>query len=113
MSLVEEKVTEGRNIKKIFVSMPMHDKTEEQIKKQYDQSVEWIHKHVSENADIVSTVFDPVGPEGCGRLWYLGRAIKKLDGCDAVYFYPGWDIAKGCRIEYTVAKEYGLTTFTP
>ena len=54
-----------------------------------------------------------VDPERCvdlknEPLLYLSSAIKKMAFCDAVAFGIGWYEARGCRIEYNIAKEYGL-----
>ena len=49
-----------------------------------------------------------VGLPGDGRLWYLGQAIKKMDGCDACYFCKGWQKHKGCIAEMEICKIYGI-----
>lgn len=39
------------------------------------------------------------------------RAVGYLEGmssCNVIYFCPGWENARGCRIEHDAAAEYGL-----
>lgn len=36
-----------------------------------------------------------------------GKSNEEIEA-DVVYFAKGWENARGCRIEHTVAKEYGL-----
>ena len=38
----------------------------------------------------------------------LGKSISLIGGADLVVFAPGWENARGCRIEHEVAKEYGI-----
>ena len=37
-----------------------------------------------------------------------GRAILKLSDADLVVFAKGWETARGCKVEYLIASEYGL-----
>lgn len=41
-------------------------------------------------------------------VYCLGRAILKLSEADLVVFTPGWEAARGCRIEHTIAQDYDL-----
>ena len=47
-------------------------------------------------------------PENAGRLWHLGTSIRQMEEADAIYFCPGWEDAKGCRIEYNICELYNL-----
>lgn len=40
-------------------------------------------------------------------LALLARALGKLAEADAVIFAPGWETARGCRMEHLAAEEYG------
>ena len=35
-------------------------------------------------------------------------ALGKLAEADAVIFAPGWETARGCRMEHLAAEEYGI-----
>ena len=41
-------------------------------------------------------------------IYCLGRAILKLSDADLVVFAKGWETARGCKVEYLIASEYGL-----
>ena len=42
-------------------------------------------------------------------LWYLGQSLELMSKADIVVFVPNWGNARGCRIEYDAAEDYGLT----
>ena len=44
-------------------------------------------------------------------LRYLAESLKVMSRCHAVYLCDGWADARGCRIEYEAASEYGLLAF--
>ena len=44
-------------------------------------------------------------------LHCLGESLKIMALCDAVVFCKGWQDARGCKIEYMAAKEYGLKIY--
>lgn len=101
----------------IFISQPMRDLSDEKI-----MSVrEGIKKRFTNQHQDVPTVFissfladdeNPKAPvDSNPRIWCLGRSISMLSFCDAIIFADGWRKAKGCRIEWEVAKEYGLKVY--
>jgi|LAHU01.1.fsa_nt_gb hypothetical protein len=46
-------------------------------------------------------------------LMYLAESLKNMSLCDAVYFCPGWEGARGCRIERKAAEDYGIEVIDP
>lgn len=44
-------------------------------------------------------------------LLYLGNAVQLLADCQAVFIAPGWQKARGCRIEKSVAYNYGIPIY--
>ena len=38
----------------------------------------------------------------------LGKSISLMSDADLVVFAPGWEDARGCRIEHQVARDYGI-----
>lgn len=42
-------------------------------------------------------------------LCFLGKSLKCMSLCHAVYFCAGWENSRECRIEHEAAKAYGLT----
>lgn len=42
------------------------------------------------------------------RRQYLEADFASLADCSHIYFLPGWQNSSGARVEYLIAKEYGL-----
>ena len=87
---------------KIMISQPMRGKTNERIKKERECVIKAIE---ASNGEYLDTVFDSV--EDGTPLSYLSKSINYLDKADIIYFMPGWEKSRGCRIEFECAKEYG------
>lgn len=89
---------------KIMISQPMRGKTNEQIKQEREDLVKQLEE---QGHEVLNTVFDTT-PKDCDTaIYYLSKSIEFLGQADAVIFMPGWQQARGCRIEYQVATEYG------
>lgn len=97
---------EGINIMKIMISQPMRGKTNEQIR---EERTKLILKLESEGHEVIDTVLDI--SENKSPIYYLAKSIELLDKADAVVFMPGWQQARGCKIEHEVAVEYGKQVF--
>ena len=87
---------------KVMISQPMMGKSTKQIK---EERVNLIQMLESEGHQIIDTVLDI--SEVLSPVYYLGESIKKMSEADAVVFMPGWENARGCRIEHEIALEYG------
>ena len=87
---------------KIMISQPMRGKTEEQIRSEREELVRQLEK---QGHEVIDTVLDL--SEGKTTVHYLAKSIELLAEVDAVVFMKGWENARGCRIEYSVASEYG------
>lgn len=87
---------------KIMISQPMRGKTEEQIRSEREELVRQLEK---QGHEVIDTVLDL--SEGKTPVHYLAKSIELLAEADAVVFMKGWENARGCRIEYSVASEYG------
>ena len=89
---------------RVFISQPMRNKTQEAIKNErlrimsfarvnYGDDVREIASYLGPNAQ-----FDP--------LEALGLSIQMMNKADVVIFAPGWEQARGCKIEHICATEY-------
>lgn len=87
---------------KIMISQPMKGRSNEEIKKEREGVKIAIE---ASGAKLIDTVFDNV--DNGTPLYYLAKSIKCLDEADLVWFMPGWEKSRGCRIEFECAKEYG------
>lgn len=41
-------------------------------------------------------------------MCFIAKSIENMSLCHVAYFAKGWENARGCRIEYEVAKAYGM-----
>jgi len=101
-------------MKKLFISVPMKGRTEENIKKSmdkmhkiaeiiFDQPLERIESYIPDNA-----------PGDCRdkRIWFLGESIKLMSEADyfiGVEEYFG--LFQGCAVERNVAQLYQVCTY--
>lgn len=93
---------------KVFISVPMHDRSEDEAWKDIKDAFEAIPK-IFPNQELCMTHNTAcVGPEYAGRLYYLGTAIQIMDQADVVYFGKGWENAKGCQVEHYICELYGI-----
>ena len=87
---------------KLMISRPMRGKTNEQIREERESLVKQLE---AEGHEVVDTILDL--SEGKTPVHYLSKSIELMADVDGVVFMPEWQLARGCRIEYEVAKEYG------
>lgn len=97
-------------MKKIFISQPMKDKTNEQILKERERAVSVVkEKFNGEDVEVIDSFFQSA-PHDAKPLWFLGKSLELLSTADVAYFIGEWKNYRGCRIENTCAKEYGIET---
>lgn len=101
-------------MKKLFISVPMKGRTEEQIR----ESMRRMHKVAEavwdEELEVIdSYVAEAVPSVNSEAVWFFGESIKRM--ADADYFI-GVDSYydnryRGCSLERMVALEYGIPCF--
>lgn len=99
---------------KVFISVPMRGRTDQEIAGAITIAKSKLSEMAEENNDIIEYVDNFVSMRDDTDIkdpdmYCLGGAIQKMSKCDAIYFCPGWDEARGCIIERQVAVQYGLT----
>jgi hypothetical protein len=92
---------------KVFISQPMTGKTDEEIKKERSTMIEEAKRLFGDDVEIIDSFFEGA-PYNAAPLWFLGKAIQLLSTADAAMFAKGWSEARGCKMEYLAAKEYGI-----
>ncbi len=92
---------------KVFISQPMRDKTDEQIKEERAKAVSRIKEKYNEDVEIIDSFFENA-PHNAKPLWFLGKSLELLANADVAYFCKDWEKYRGCKIEHTCAKEYGI-----
>jgi hypothetical protein len=97
-------------MKRIFISQPMKDKTDEQILKEREVAVSAVkEKFNGEDVEVIDSFFQSA-PHDAKPLWFLGKSLELLSTADVAYFIGEWKNYRGCKIENTCAKEYGIET---
>ena len=104
---------------RIFLSLPMAGQTEKEIR----DDIEEMKNVIMESGvfdgisiEFVHNLDNDVDPSGCSDLvneplLYLGEAIRKMAFCDAIALSRGYNHARGCIVEYEVARQYGLKVY--
>lgn len=99
-------------MKKIFISVPMKNRTEENIR----MSIEKMHKIAeivfNEELEIIPSYIEHKPPKDYKKaIWYLGQSIQKLSEADYFIGINYTDFFKGCNIEKEIAYQYGIKSY--
>lgn len=95
-------------MKRLFISQPMKDKTNEEILAVREKAIASAKKAVGEDVEVIDSFFRDA-PHDARPLWFLAKSLELLSTADVAYFAAGWKDARGCRIENICAIEYGIT----
>ena len=99
-------------MKKLFISQPMRDKSDEEILAERKKAIEIAEKVIGEPVEVIDSFFEKA-PVNAKPLWFLGKSLELLADADVAYFVPGWEDARGCKIEHTCAVEYSINRIEP
>lgn len=97
-----------------MISQPMAGKTEQEI---LEEKVKATKELNNRGYEVINTYFadewtktENLEKEDVKNipLYFLAKSLAKMSTCDAVYFCKGWCNARGCKVELTAAKSYGL-----
>jgi len=101
-------------MKKAMISQPMAGLTEQQIVSARENAVK---KLTDLGYEVINTLFTEewysrkkMSERGVVQitLCFLAKSLENMSLCHAVYFVPGWEKARGCKVEREVAEKYGL-----
>ena len=92
---------------KLFISQPMKDKTDEEIKAERMKAIEKVQATLKEPVEVIDSFFEKA-PHDAKPLWFLGKSLELLSTADVAYFADGWESARGCQIEHECAEKYGI-----
>ena len=95
-------------MRRLFVSQPMRDKTDEEILAVREHAIAATKQHIGEDIELLDSFFQGVLHEGNKGLYLLGKSLELMSVADVVYFARGWDNYRGCKIEHEAAIAYGL-----
>lgn len=96
-------------MKRLFISLPMRNKTKEEIVDTREKAIEKAKDILGCDVEVIGSFFANafIGTDK-KPLWFLGASIQLLSIADVVIFCNGWQDARGCRIEHECAVEYGI-----
>lgn len=94
-------------MKKLFISQPMKDKTDNQIKEERMKAIKEAEALLGASVEVIDSFFE-TAPAEAKPLWFLGKSLELLSDADAAYFAKGWKEARGCKIEHDSAIAYGI-----
>lgn len=97
----------GLIMKKLFISQPMKGKSDEDILAERQKAIKSAEAKIGEAVEVIDSFFQEA-PVDAKPLWFLGKSLELLAGADVAYFAPGWEEARGCKIEHDAAVAYGL-----
>lgn len=93
---------------KLFISQPMRDKTDEEIKLERNKIINKVKEsYPDKEIEVIDSFFEN-SPHDAKPLWFLGKSLELLSTADIAYFAEGWNRYRGCRIEHICAMEYGI-----
>lgn len=92
---------------RVFISQPMKDKTNEEIKLERENCIAFIKKEVGEDIEIIDSFFENA-PHDARPLWFLGKSLELLSTADIAVFCKDWDKYRGCQIENICCSKYDI-----
>lgn len=97
-------------MKKVFISQPMRGWEDEEILAFRNIIKMNLEKSLDDDIEIIDSFLQDYPGEINKHIpvWYLGKSIQLLSQADMIYLGEGWDKARGCKIEYEIAKAYGI-----
>jgi hypothetical protein len=95
-------------MKKLFISQPMRDKTDEEIKSERNKIIQRVKEgYPNEDIEVIDSFFENA-PHDAKPLWFLGKSLELLSTADIAYFANGWENYRSCKIENQCAIAYGI-----
>ena len=94
-------------MKRLFISQPMKDKTDEEIKATREKALELAKERLGEDVELIDSFFEGA-PHDAKPLWFLGESFKLLSTADIAFFAKDWDKYRGCKMEQRACAEYGI-----
>ena len=94
-------------MKKLFISQPMKDKTDEEIKAVRKAIIADVSKLVGDEVEVIDSFFEKA-PHDVKPLWFLGKSLELISTADRAYFAEGWSNYRGCKIEHECTIQYGI-----
>ena len=94
-------------MKKVFISQPMHGKTNVQVRAARQRAQDIVQERLGEQVYVMDSFIERT-LMSARSLWLLSKSLGELAYADLAFFAKGWEEARGCRIEHQCAEEYGI-----
>ena len=97
-------------VKRVYIAGPMtlggtdESGLEDRLRK-FHQVEEYLRARGYEVENPANT--PDTDPPRTWREWMVS-GINQLMTCDAIYMLPGWSASKGARLEYEIARSFGM-----
>lgn len=99
-------------MKKLFVSVPMKGRTEEEIKASIQMMKRIAEAYEGEELELIDSYIEGNPPKNNHQsVWYLGKSLEKLSEADifiGIEHDYNWS---GCYIEGIAAHRYGIKEY--
>jgi hypothetical protein len=103
----------GIFMKKLFVSVPMKGRTEEEIKASIQKMKKIAEIYEGEELELIDSYIEDNPPKDSKEaVWYLGESLKKLAQADVFMGICESYDWNGCCIEMETANKYGIKAYT-
>ena len=99
-------------MKKLFVSVPMKGRTEEEIKASIQKMKKIAEIYEGEELELIDSYIEDNPPKDSKEaVWYLGESLKKLAQADVfIGICESYDW-NDCCIERETAEKYGIKAY--
>lgn len=99
-------------MKKLFVSVPMKGRTEEEIKASIQKMKKIAEIYEGEELELIDSYIEDNPPKDSKEaVWYLGESLKKLAQADVFIGINDALDWNGCCIEFETAKRYDIKIY--
>lgn len=99
-------------MKKLFVSVPMKGRTEEEIKASIQKMKKIAEIYEGEELELIDSYIEDNPPKGNNEaIFYLGESLKKMAQADVFVGICESYEWSGCRIESIAAESYGIKSY--
>lgn len=100
------------DMKKLFVSVPMKGRTEEEIKASIQKMKKIAEIYEGEELELIDSYIEDNPPKDNNQaVWFLGKSLEKLATADVfIGIEDAWDW-NGCYVEQEVANRYRIKAY--
>lgn len=99
-------------MKKLFVSVPMKGRTEEEIKASIQKMKTIAEAYEGEQLELIDSYIEDNAPKNANPpVWYLGKSLEKLSEADIFIGIDNDYNWSGCYIERIAAQRYDIKDY--